>query len=76
MSDHERPDQPLPGAAAMVGIGFVCAVLGLFSWVFGLAGMILGALGHARGGPGGLRVAVMSGITMIIGMIILQLAVT
>ncbi|MGN9840222.1 hypothetical protein ACTMTI_19070 [Nonomuraea sp. H19] len=75
-SSHDPPrgGDPPAGAARMSDqvlsiIGFVCAVVAvLFTPVlFGLAGIVLGIAGHARGEPLGKWAAAAAGVGMVIG---------
>jgi hypothetical protein len=53
-------------------VGFVCAAVAvLFTPVlFGLAGIVLGVVGHARGEPLGKWAAVAAGVGMVIGTVL------
>ncbi|MBF8189854.1 hypothetical protein ITP53_29845 [Nonomuraea sp. K274] len=53
-------------------IGFVCAVVAVLfiPILFGLAGIVLGIVGHTRGEPLGKWAAVAAGIGMIAGIVL------
>ncbi|MEU0568918.1 hypothetical protein ABZ297_26575 [Nonomuraea sp. NPDC005983] len=75
-----QPPYPQPqrqGAPVLSIIGFVCAAVSLLfiPILFGIAGIVLGIVGHVRGESLGKWAAVTSGITMVLGMIIGYLVV-
>jgi hypothetical protein len=70
---HPRPPYRQQVSDQVVSIvGLVCAVVSvLFSPVlFGLAGIVLGIVGHTRGEPLGKWAAVAAGVGMIIGTVL------
>ncbi|MDP4503560.1 hypothetical protein [Nonomuraea turcica] len=72
----QRPPRPPSGQRAIDQVvsivGFVCAAVAvLFTPVlFGLAGIVLGVVGHARGEPLGKWAAVAAGVGMVIGTVL------
>lgn len=71
---YGQPPQPpqRSGAQVLSIIGFVCAAVALLfiPILFGLAGIVLGVVGHTRGEPLGKWAAIASGATMVLGMVI------
>jgi hypothetical protein len=78
--DSWTPPQPQPRPPYRMGVtdqvlsivGFVCAAVAvLFSPVlFGLAGIVLGIVGHTKGEPLGRWAAVAAGAGMILGTVL------
>ncbi|WP_327092041.1 hypothetical protein OIE66_15830 [Nonomuraea sp. NBC_01738] len=69
---YGEPPKARSGAQVLSIIGFVCAAIALvfIPILFGIAGIVLGVVGHTRGEPLGKWTAVTSGVTMILGMVI------
>ncbi|MGW5109213.1 hypothetical protein [Nocardia sp. NPDC004123] len=81
---YGQPYQPYPGGANFGAppprsgpqtfsiIGFVCAVIALIFCppLFGIAGIVLGVIGHSKGEPLGKWAAVASGVALVLGIII------
>ncbi|MEV4799584.1 hypothetical protein AB0K18_06170 [Nonomuraea sp. NPDC049421] len=77
-SPHDPPDgvprtppdaQPRAGDQLLSIIGFACAAMALLfiPILFGLAGVVLGIVGHTRGEPLGRWAATAAGAAMLIG---------
>ncbi|MFG1703137.1 hypothetical protein ACFLIM_08085 [Nonomuraea sp. M3C6] len=68
----QPPSYKQPGNQVLSIIGFVCAVVAVLFYppVFGLAGIVLGIVGHTRGEPLGKWAAVAAGVAMILGIVL------
>ncbi|MEO3870958.1 hypothetical protein ABGB18_19275 [Nonomuraea sp. B12E4] len=66
------PYRQPPSAQVLSIIGFVCAAVALLfvPILFGLAGIILGIVGHARGEPLGKWAAGVAGAFMVVGIVL------
>ncbi|MEO3791805.1 hypothetical protein ABGB14_16485 [Nonomuraea sp. B10E15] len=67
----QPPHQPRPTQVLSI-IGFVCAAVAVLfvPILFGLAGIVLGIVGHTRGEPLGKWAAVAAGVGMILGFVL------
>lgn len=76
----QPPPYPQPpqrqGAQVLSIIGFVCAAVAVLfiPILFGLAGIVLGIVGHTRGEPLGRWSAIAAGVCMVVGMVLGALA--
>lgn len=76
MTDHDRadpdalPDLSPRGARALTVVGAVLAVAALFQLaiLLGPLGMVAGLVAHLKGDRYGFKVAVVAGITTVVGM--------
>lgn len=76
MTEHDRahpdapPDLSTRGARALSVVGAVLAVAALFqlSILLGPLGMVAGLVAHLKGDRYGFKVAVVAGITTVVGM--------
>ncbi|MEO3885283.1 hypothetical protein [Nonomuraea sp. B5E05] len=68
----QPPHQPRPAGQVLSIIGFVCAAVAVLfiPILFGLAGIVLGIVGHTRGEPLGKWAAVAAGVGMILGFVL------
>ncbi|WP_220447426.1 hypothetical protein, partial [Nonomuraea deserti] len=68
----QPPHQPRPANQVLSIIGFVCAAVAVLfiPILFGLAGIVLGIVGHTRGEPLGKWAAVAAGVGMILGFVL------
>jgi uncharacterized protein with PQ loop repeat len=75
---YMQPGQKQQSTPVLSIIAFVCAAISLLfiPILFGLAGIVLGVVGHTRGESLGKWAAITSGVTMILGMVIGYLVVT
>ncbi|MEV4396811.1 hypothetical protein [Nonomuraea sp. NPDC049607] len=73
---YGRPPQPRQGAQILSIIGFVSAAVAVLfiPILFGLAGIVLGIVGHTRGEPLGKWAAIAAAACMIVGMVLGALA--
>ncbi|WP_336206626.1 hypothetical protein [Nonomuraea sp. LPB2021202275-12-8] len=77
-----QPPYPQPPKAQSTPvlsiIGFVCAAIALLfiPILFGIAGIVLGIVGHTRGESLGKWAAITAGVTMIVGMVLGYIVVT
>ncbi|WP_207756585.1 hypothetical protein [Nonomuraea cypriaca] len=69
---YQEPVHAPPSHQVLSVIGFVCAVVAVLfiPILFGLAGIVLGIVGHTRGEPLGKWAAVAAGIGMIAGIVL------
>ena len=78
---QQPPPYPQPQAQStpvLSIIGFICAAVALLfiPLLFGIAGIVLGIVGHTRGETLGKWAAIASAITMIAGMVLGYLVLT
>ncbi|WP_433429190.1 hypothetical protein [Nonomuraea sp. CA-141351] len=66
------PQKPQPSNQILSIIGFVCAAVAVLfiPILFGLAGIVLGIVGHTRGEPLGKWAAVAGGVGMVLGIVL------
>ncbi|WP_067816708.1 hypothetical protein [Nocardia inohanensis] len=64
--------QPRTGPQVFSIIGFICAAISLIFCppLFGIAGIVLGIIGHTKGEPLGKWAAIAAGVCMILGFVI------
>jgi hypothetical protein len=67
-----HPQPRTPSTSVLSIIGFVCAVVALLfvPVPFGIAGIVLGIVGHTRGETLGMWAAITSVIAMIVGIVL------
>lgn len=65
---HDGVQVPTRGARVWAGVAAVCAVVAVWVVPVGVLGMVGGTVAHLKGDRWGMPVAVLAGVTTIVGM--------